>query len=291
MRIPFAKVVGTGNDFILVDARARRFPGVAWPALARAACNRHTSIGADGVLVLEPARGANARMRIFNADGSEAKMCGNGARCVARYLRDKRQQTRGRRPEAENGHVTLETRAGRLAASVRGRRVALGMTAPTGLQLRRVVRVGAQRLIGGSVNTGVPHLVIPVRDLAQVNVDELGRALRRHRAFAPAGTNVNFVQWRRDGALGVRTYERGVEGETLACGTGMVAAAIVASLWRGAAPGRRRIVVRPRSGDRLAVSFAVARGSRGVSVRDVVLDGATTRVFEGTLDWRGRGAS
>ena len=286
--IPFTKVVGTGNDFFIVDARRRRFPGVAWRALSRAVCDRRAGIGADGILVLEPSKAADARMRIFNADGSEAQMCGKGARCVARYIRDKRQKTKDRRQETRNGHVTIETGAGQLAASVRGERVALTMTPPTGLRLREILPVDGRRFEAGVLNTGVPHVVVPVASLDRVDVVTLGRRIRQHRRFAPHGTNVNFIQSRGRNRVRIRTYERGVEGETRSCGTGIVASAIIASLRRSSTPGRRRVEVRPRSGDRLAVSFAVARSRRRIQVRDVVLEGAATRVFDGTIQWQGR---
>ena len=302
MRIPFTKMVGAGNDFVVVDAAAHPLGRLRrrWGAVSRALCDRHAGVGADGVLVLERSRRADARMRVFNPDGSEAKMCGNGARCVARYL-----QERGRLGAGGNGAVTIETRAGLLAAKVLGRpaatgarRVAMRMTDPTGLRLEMALPVEGRRLRLGIVNTGVPHAVVSVASLDAVDVARLGRLIRRHRAFAPAGTNVNFIQpdARHPARLRVRTYERGVEGETLACGTGVAASAIIYGVRRqlaagGGSPaaGRHRYEVLVRSGEAMTVSFRAARTGRTVRVTDLVLEGGAERVFEGTVVWpRGR---
>lgn len=290
--LPFTKMVGTGNDFVLVDVRRRPAgPALRWAAASRAWCDRHRGIGADGLLVLEPSRAAEARMRIFNPDGSEAEMCGNGARCVARYLSG-RPATRRR----TNGAVTIETRAGLLSARVRGDRVAMRMTDPTQLQPELSLALDGRRRRVGRVNTGVPHLVVPVAALDRVDVAGLGRRLRSHRAFAPRGTNVNFIQADSGhaGRLRVRTYERGVEAETLACGTGIAASAIIYALHRGlwrAGASRNghgagcRIEVRPRSGDLLTVTFSVGRGPGGPRITELVVEGAARSVFAGTVNW------
>ncbi len=298
---PFTKWVGSGNDFVVVDAVRR--PWVAlrrrWPAVSRMLCDRHAGVGADGLLVLERSKAADARMRVFNPDGSEAEMCGNGARCVARYVSE-----RGR---ANGRPVTIETRAGILSARVRRGRVAMRMADPTGLRLNATVQVEGRSLTLSQVNTGVPHVVVPVAAIDQVAVATLGRAIRAHRAFAPDGTNVNFMQPdpSRPGRIRIRTYERGVEGETLACGTGAVACAIIAGLSRApssraaSAPGAlapHRVEVQVHSGELLTVSFRAARrppqpmhgyGGRpsGAQVTDVVLEGSAQRVFEGAIRW------
>jgi len=297
--IPFTKMVGTGNDFVVVDAESRplgRLRG-RWGAVSRTLCDRHVGIGADGLLVLERSRVAEARMRVFNPDGSEAEMCGNGARCVARYL-----QERIRRNGRANGAVTIETRAGLISAKVLGRpaappaagRVAMRMTDPTGLCLEMALPVEGRRLRLGFVNTGVPHAVVPVASLDAVDVARLGRLIRRHRAFAPGGTNVNFIQpdARRPERLRVRTYERGVEGETLACGTGVAASALVHGARRQLAAGarmpavaRHRYEVQVQSGEMMAVSFRASRTGRALRVTEVVLEGGAERIFDGTIVW------
>lgn len=285
MQIPFTKMVGTGNDFVVVDLVSHpslRDLGRRWPVIAKALCDRHQGIGADGVLVLERSPRVDVRMRIFNADGSEAEMCGNGSRCVALYWT----RVHGRGVSS----LTLETRAGVLQAWVHGTRVRVQLTQPRRYRPRVTVQVGGRHVNGGFVDTGVPHFVVPVRSIASVDVERLGRSLRRHGAFGPRGTNVDFVQpfARR---LLVRTYERGVEAETLACGTGITASAIVHLLHQPVSNGHvgsaRRIEVQSRSGDLLTVSVRPARGARpDRPVAEVTLEGEASWVFDGTVNWR-----
>jgi diaminopimelate epimerase len=179
-----------------------------------------------------------------------------------------------------------------LSATVRGERVAMRMTDPTGLSLRRSVALDGRRVPLGFVNTGVPHAVIPVRALDRTDVVAAGRRLRYHRQFSPRGTNVDFIQPdpRRPGRLRVRTYERGVEAETPACGTGVAASAIIHALRQAdrmnGRTRRHRVEVQTRSGDLLAVSFQAAPGRTGPRVTDVVLEGPARRVFEGTFEPR-----
>ncbi len=287
--IPFTKMVGTGNDFVVVDARRLRRSSLkkAWPKISVRVCDRRRGVGADGLLVLEPSRAAHVRMRIFNPDGSEAQMCGNGARCVALYLQGR----------ARKGSVTIETGSGIVSGTVHGQQVAMRMTDPTELRLDRPVTVDRTRRRIGFINTGVPHAVVPVTRLDEIDVERLGRALRHHRAFSPRGANIDFIQpdARRNDYLRVRTYERGVEAETLACGTGVAASAVVQTLWqhgRGGAStalgnGTRRheAKVETRSGDVLTVSFAVQGRGRSVRVTDLVLEGEASFVFRGKIQW------
>ena len=278
MNISFTKMVGTGNDFIVIDARHPRLASLAsaWPAVSRMVCDRRTGIGADGLLILEPSRVARIRMRVFNPDGTEARMCGNGARCVALYL----QRGSGRR------FVTVETKAGVVSGAVHGRRVAMRMTDPTQVQLDRPLTPGRGRHRIGFINTGVPHAVVPVTRLDAVDVEGLGRALRRHHAFSPAGANVDFIQpdARRKDYLRVRTYERGVEGETLACGTGVAASAILQTLWLHQR-GRQKMAVETRSKDVLTVSFTIEGNGRSPRVTELVLEGEASLVFRGEINW------
>ncbi len=324
-QVPFTKMVGTGNDFLVIDARTPRLRPLRgrWRAMSRTLCDRQRGVGADGLLVLERSRRATVRMRVFNPDGSEAEMCGNGARCVALYEatspRTKlpiagglaRRNVSLRRtvlaPDCEvqcgvgasdqrpatqqNGSVTIETGAGVLSAQTHRGRVALRMTDPSEILLDGSLTIGGRRLAYGFVNTGVPHVVIATTSLERVDVMRLGRAIRSHRQFAPRGTNVNFIHAhaRRPWSLQVRTYERGVEGETLACGTGITASAIVHALHRGARSRRCQVEVTPRSGDRLTVSFDVRQAGSRLRVTQVVLEGPATRVFNGTVGWPIRG--
>ena len=281
--IPFTKMVGTGNDFIVVDARRHHLNGLSrqWKAISQSLCDRHTGIGADGILILQPSRAATAKMRVFNPDGSEAEMCGNGARCVALYLVHSPQST-----VHSPKHVALETVAGIISATVKGNRVATWMMEPTELQLGQALEVNKETVRYGFVNTGVPHLVVPVSKLDALDVNRLGPPLRYHRRFAPHGANVNFIQPdpRHRNRVLVRTYERGVEEETLACGTGIVASAIIQALSQGKT-GTHHIQVHARSGDVLAVSFSAERSGSSWRIHEVMMEGPAQRVFDGEVSW------
>ncbi|MGE5280677.1 MAG: diaminopimelate epimerase [Deltaproteobacteria bacterium] len=274
-RIPFVKMEGAGNDFALVDAR-RAHRAVCRPAFARRICDRKFGAGADGLLVLLASRQADVRMRIFNADGSEAGMCGNGARCLALYY--------GRRSGKKT--FSVETAAGVQEARLTGpASVRLRLPDPTDIRLGRTVRLKGRTLEVDYIDTGVPHAVVEVEDLERVPVLELGRAIRRHELFMPSGTNVDFMRIRDARRIDIRTYERGVEDETLACGTGSVAAAVIGALnhartgFEGAdgAALRHRIRVHTRGGGILTVSFRVSKRA----VTDMGLEGAARIVYEG----------
>jgi len=262
----FTKMNGAGNDFVLVDNRSGSVR-LDTAQIARL-CDRHRGVGADGLLLLETARGnGDFRMRYYNADGGEAEMCGNGARCFARFA----QRTAGL-----GDRVAFETPAGLIRARLHGELVTLDMSDPTGLELHAALAVGDLALTVHSLNTGVPHAVVLVEDLEQVDVARLGNALRFHPHFAPKGTNVNFAQALAPDAIAIRTYERGVEGETLACGTGVCAAAILFSHLTG---GGEAISVRVRGGDTLQVGFRRSGDTFG----EVTLTGPADFVFEGEL--------
>ncbi len=209
---------GAGNDFVVID----HDPQLDYPVLARKACDRHMGIGADGVIVLGSSTVCDHRMRIFNADGSEAEMCGNGARCLAVYVANKFAVV----PEI----FTVETKAGTLQASVHGDIAAVRLSDPADYRPEVEIKAAGHKLTGHFINTGVPHVVVFVQGLQEMDVDGLGRLIRQHSLFAPKGTNVNFVEKVREGVVAVRTYERGVEAETLACGTGSVASALIGYL-------------------------------------------------------------
>jgi diaminopimelate epimerase len=216
MKIPFTKMHGAGNDFIVVDDRNLTFP-VDDQAFIERVCARRTGIGSDGIILLQPSETADLRMRFINPDGNEVGMCGNGARCFARRAFDL-----GAAPEK----MAIETKAGMVRAEVLGDQIRLVLTDPT--NWRMGLDVGLEQP-ADFVNTGVEHTVVRVDDLDGLDLQMLGNGIRHHELFAPAGTNANFVRVEADGALSLRTYERGVEAETLACGTGAVAAALVAA--------------------------------------------------------------
>lgn len=240
--VPFAKMSGCGNDFILIDNCDGAHNGVINPVFVRAVCRRRLSIGADGLIVIEPSRVCDFAWRFFNADGSEAEMCGNGARCAARFA-----VLQGIAPP----QLSFETLAGVVQAAVRGDGVRIGLPPPGDLQLDLSVDACNEVRQVHFINSGVPHVVCFVQDLESVPVRELGAALRRHERFSPAGANVNFVSHARSDVLEIRTYERGVEDETLACGTGAVACALVA-LARGVAAAPVQVLT--RSGESLRIA-------------------------------------
>ncbi|RMG60674.1 MAG: diaminopimelate epimerase [Deltaproteobacteria bacterium] len=266
MRIPFVKMNGTGNDFIIIDGRKGLDLGMERPEFVRRVCRRRESIGADGVIFVEPSKKANFRWDFYNADGSSAEMCGNGSRCVARFAWMKRIAPK---------KMTFETLAGIIQAEVLKETVRVKLTDPKDFVKSATLTAGGRKVRYSFVNTGVPHTVIPVDDIEKAEVEELGRKIRYHRRFAPAGTNVNFISPEGD-VLMVRTYERGVEGETLACGTGAVASAIVGTHLGLVSPP---VTVVVRSGENLRIHF----DPTGSGARNVFLEGSTALVCEGYI--------
>lgn len=268
--IKFTKMCAGGNDFIVIDNREKSLPpGKA--DLARELCQRRFSIGADGILLLESSsQGNDFRMRIFNPDGSEPEMCGNGARCIARFAQ---------RIGAAGERMTFETLAGRMEAEVHDEEVRLKVSDPVDIKLHLRLRLDGDVYEVHYLNTGVPHVVLLIEDLEGVPVNDLGKNLRYHREFAPQGANVNFVRVKSKGSLSLRTYERGVEGETLACGTGGVASAIVAfSLGKVAKPP---IEVHTRGGEILRVYFETSPPK----ITNVYLEGKAKFIYEGEMPW------
>ncbi len=264
--IPFSKLNGSGNDFLLIDNRAGAMDGIDLPGFVSKVCDRARSIGADGVIFIENSNRADFRWQFFNADGSRAEMCGNGGRCAARYAAERRIARRD---------LAFETAAGLIRAEVRGRRVKLQMTAPRGLALSKSLTLRGKRIVYSFLDTGVPHAVLYVPDLERIDLVGTGRGIRTHRAFAPRGTNVNFVNV-KDGEVRIRTYERGVEGETLACGTGAVAAGILSCLHGFVRPPVR---VRTRGGEILAIHFDAKPEGFG----EVCLEGDTSWSCDGKI--------
>ena len=219
MKIKFIKMSAGGNDFIVIDRRCRDVP-FAVKTFARQACRRKFSIGADGVLLLESSPSADVNLSIFNPDGSEAEMCGNGACCTALYINY----------ESRKKHITINTKAGILKAVIAGEnKVKLKMSTPEDMRSDLKAELGNINYTLYFLNTGVPHTVIFVEELENIPVDEWGRKIRYLEAFSPHGTNVDFTKVRDTETLSLRVYERGVEKETLSCGTGAVAAAVVAA--------------------------------------------------------------
>lgn len=230
-------MVASGNDFVIMEE--------GYPLFARRICNRKYGVGADGLLVLGKSKVADVKMRIFNADGSEAQMCGNGARCVALYI------SKGK---IRNPEVDIETKAGIIRAKVTADNVKIRLTDPTAIKLNMPLKINRRALKVNFINTGVPHTVIFVEGLERIDVVNLGRQLRWHNKFRPAGTNVDFVGIINNSTIKVRTYERGVEDETLACGTGAVASALITNC-QLPVTNYRRINVHTQGGEILRVYF------------------------------------
>jgi diaminopimelate epimerase len=265
--IPFYKMHGGGNDFVLIDHRAEIIPEADQPRFARRVCHRQLGVGADGLILIEGSATADFRWRFYNADGSEPEMCGNGGRCAARFA-----VLHGIAPE----NPAFETLAGLIHAEVRGRRVKLALPGVGDFSLNQTIPLDEATVTGHFVRVGVPHLVVLVDDLEAAPVTDWGRQLRFHPRFQPAGTNVNFVSFTGPQSLSIRTYERGVEDETLACGTGSVAAALVgACLGQLSSP----VAVQTRGGEILHVYFKPQAGACG----EVYLEGDALVVCQGEL--------
>ena len=264
--IKFTKAVATGNDFIIVDNR-KSVLGRDIPVIARRLCDRKLSVGADGLLAIEKSGAADFKMRIFNPDGSEAEMCGNGSRCVALYAVTKKIAGR---------NMTIDTLAGILKASVKADVIKVKLTDPKEIKWNMCLMIHKCPYKLHFTNTGVPHVIYFTDDLDKVNVKEIGASLRYHEEFAPAGTNANFVKVTGKDAIQVRTYERGVEDETLACGTGSVASAIIAAEQEKMTSP---VTVETRSGEKLKVYFDMIGGE----FRNVYLEGKATLVFEAEI--------
>ncbi len=274
IKTAFTKMTGAGNDFVVIDNRSKKIKNRS--RVARILCDRHWGVGADGLLLIERSRSASYRMMYYNADGSYGGMCGNGGRCVAQYAALHRLAPRKHSFEALNHVYNVD---------VRKWEVVLTMKDPQDLRLHKKLVLGSQTIDFSSADTGSPHVVIPTENLKHyctslenLDVPKLGREIRSHEDFKRSGTNVNFIEKQRANSLEIRTYERGVESETLACGTGSVASALIASrLWNMRSP----ITVIPKSGHALRVEFdeAVDRLSR------VRLAGPAKVVFEGNVEF------
>ena len=268
--VPFAKMSGTGNDFIVIDHRRPLVPEVEQPDFVRRVCRRMFSVGADGVIFIEGSENADFSWRFYNGDGSVAEMCGNGARCAARFA--------FARGIAEK-KMSFETIAGIIEAEVLGNDgdVSLLMTAPFDYRNGLEAELDGQATEISFMNSGVPPAVIFVDDGKEIAVKKWGHEIRFHEMFAPAGSNVNFVQALSDGAIRVRTYERGVEDETMACGTGAVASAIFAAT-KGlvASP----VTVTTSGGEHLRIVFDLNQDG---TAENVYLQGPARIIYIGQL--------
>jgi diaminopimelate epimerase len=261
--ITFVKMVASGNDFIVIDNRKKKFAGLS--GLAKRICDRNFGVGGDGLLVIEPSKRGDFRMRIINSDGSEAEMCGNGARCVALYARQN---------GLAGGKMIFEALAGIIGAEVSGDMIRLKMPDPIDIKLDMDLTVEGKGYSVNFVNTGVPHAVVFTKKVDGVDVKDLGRKIRYHSAFARKGANADFVEAQKGNLLKVRTYERGIEDETLACGTGVAASAIIAAAVKGF---KNPVKCLTKSGEILKIYFR----KTGDNFKDVYLEGSAKAVFYG----------
>jgi diaminopimelate epimerase len=273
--LPFTKMAGAGNDFVIFD---HRVPRIVDPGdFARRICTRRLSVGADGLILIEQSSRATFRMRYYNADGSLGELCANGTRCAARFAFVNVIAPR---------RMTIETDAGIVGAEIGDRgEVTLALPSPHGFRPNMPLVIGSQTIQGSFITVGVPHYVTFLREdpstslgtgLWSQNIEPLGRAIRMHRDLQPAGANANFVVVRDPHSIEVRTYERGVEGETLACGSGVVASVSTSALFgRVQSP----VSVLTRSGITLEVSFELDHGS----VDNVHLKGDARLVYRSTV--------
>ena len=284
-KIPFMKFSGAGNDFLIVDNRDRVIDPKKMSDFVASVCRRHLSIGADGLIFVEKSRKYDFRWRFYNNDGGEADFCGNGARCVARFAYLKKIAPKSMRFEGTFGVVE---------AAMDGEQVTVKVPAPSGVRLHIRLSIPSQRrrksdlaasasatregtaLEGHAINTGVPHFVYFVHDTSTAEVMGIGRPIRYHEAFKPAGTNVNFAQVVDRHTIKIRTYERGVEDETLACGSGALAAALLAALVHKV---ESPITVIPL----LRVPLRVAFTRTGERITNLALTGEARAVYEGQM--------
>ncbi|WP_291493891.1 diaminopimelate epimerase [Desulfurella sp.] len=271
-KIEFFKMNGSGNDFILIDNREHVVEniGLKTEEFVKRICKRGLSIGADGVILIENTDEPDCDFawQFYNSDGSIASMCGNGSRCAVRfaYLKGIISDTK----------TTFLTGAGKIYGEIVGiNTVKVQLTRPTDY---KTVELDNQTMY--FINTGVPHLVIFVDDIEAVDVAKLGAKYRYHEIFAPAGTNVNFVKVLDDNTITIRTYERGVEAETLACGTGATASSLISGLTNKAISP---VEVRTRSGKILKVYFQIKDAKSSEPIDMVFLEGDSMLSFVGTM--------
>ncbi len=268
--VSFTKMSGTGNDFIVIDHRQVLVPEENQAEFVSRVCRRMFSVGADGLIFIENSDKADFSWRFYNGDGSVPEMCGNGARCAARFA-----FSRG----IAGKKMSFETVAGIIEAEILddGDEVSLLMPPPVDLRTGLHVDLGGEERTISFMNSGVPHAVLFLDEGVEIPVKEWGHVIRFHDLFQPAGTNANFVQPLADGGIRVRTYERGVEDETMACGTGAVASAIFAAIQGLAASP---VKVTTSGGDQLTIVFDLKDDP---AAENVYLQGPARMIYEGQL--------
>ncbi|MBI5199632.1 MAG: diaminopimelate epimerase [Nitrospirae bacterium] len=266
-KITFTKMQAEGNDFIIIDNRRGKLKKRGIEDFIRKVCKRRFSVGADGLIFIVPSRKADFKWHYYNPDGSEVEMCGNGSRCAARfaYLN-----------KIAPAKLSFETIAGIIKAKIKGSRVKVELTKPYSLRLGFKIPINGKKYDVNFLNTGVPHVVYFSTDIDKFDVVGIGRKTRYHKLFRPSGTNANFVKILGSHSLSIRTYERGVEDETLSCGTGSVAAALIAgALSKVKSP----VYIKTKGGKTLKVYFKWD----GKEFSQIFLEGETKVIYKGEL--------
>jgi len=277
LNIDFVKMTGAGNDFILIDNRKGSYNGISWGKLAPEICDRHFGVGADGLLVIGAGKEADFSLKYYNSDGSYGGMCGNGGRCAAHFYMSEHSV---RQCKFESlGHIYSSGRQDEFNISIKMKSVSID-------NIKRNINLYDNQVSLYFVDTGAPHAVIFIDDLPaslrqmlnETGIAGLGRTIRNHGMFQPSGTNVDFIKITGDRTVDMRTYERGVEAETLACGTGAIASACVECCVNDILPPMK---VHTRSNQILTVNFKVD----GTLLKDVELTGPAEEVFTGRYDY------
>lgn len=259
---------GAGNDFIVVE----KTPGICHKKLARTVCDRTNGIGADGLLVLDKSKSCDHKMRIINADGTEAEMCGNGARCLAAYI--------VKNKKTKKKLFSVETKAGTIMGEADKETAIVKLSDPKDYTPNIPLDLSGREIQVSYIDTGVPHVIVYVHSIDHIDVRGIGRAIRFHSRFEPRGTNVNFVEQESMNIVTARTYERGVEDETKACGTGSVASALITYLKLNpdiTDKKKASMQVRTKSGEILKVTFDLTQGN----ISNVWLKGSAKFIAEG----------
>lgn len=277
--LPFVKLSGAGNDFVLIDQTRLHSAIERYDTLAKAICDRHRGVGADGLLVYKSHDSLDFEMDYYNADGSSGAMCGNGGRCIAAYHFDV--HGKDKRSVKFMAFDTIYT------ARTNGDTISVHMKDPSHILTDITINVDGTEIVCHYIDTGTPHVVVftdelykfyPDASFDDFDIQYLGGRIRRHEAFRPLGTNVNFVEPLQDNQIAIRTYERGVENETLACGTGSVASAVITVLQLQQKPP---VQVITRSDDIMSVHFSADVQNKKIT--DVILAGTWMYHFTGTV--------
>jgi diaminopimelate epimerase len=264
MSFDFIKAEGAGNDFIIID-KENLPAGIDLKKLVVEICKRKTSIGADGVMLYSKSETCDFKMQIYNPDGGEVEMCGNGARCMGLYAYSHKNQKH---------QMTMETMAGVIEIEINNGLPRLKLTNPKDTKLNFMIKVDGDDLEVSFTNTGVPHVVCLVDKVAEVSLDDLGSKIRNHQEFLPEGTNANFIEILDEHNLAIRTYERGVEGETLACGTGSAASAVIAAMLNKV---KSPVGVKTASGETLKIYFDL----ENKECKNLYLEGNCNLIYKG----------